>query len=163
MALPLMFRTIAAIAVVMSLLAGYMLFRDTQEKEAFEKINGNITFIDKQFGKWPIRHQGKYRYIQLDSYPYTFELFVGKEPGDFKPRFEQVDALKVGDPVTVYQDGSGGTEEGISRNVMFIDKNGVSYFEKGNSTMAIGIAIFIIAGLLVLFAYYQWKKGKIPF
>lgn len=163
MVLPLTFRTIAAIAVVMSLLVGYMLFRDTQDKEAFEKINGNITLIDKQFGKWPIRHHGKYRYIQLDSYPYTFELFVGKESGDFKPKFEQVDALKVGDPVTVYQDRSGVTEEGISRNVMFIDKNGTNYFEKGNSMMAIGMAIFIVAGLLVLFAYFQWRKGKIAF
>ncbi|MEP6512809.1 MAG: hypothetical protein ABJA79_02995 [Parafilimonas sp.] len=62
-----------------------MMLRDSQKREKYEKINGRIYLIDKHFNNLPIRDNEKYRYIQIDTYPYIFEVFIGKDWGDFKP------------------------------------------------------------------------------
>jgi len=162
--LPLRFRVIVAIAIIIMIAMIVVMFRDSQNKEEYDKIEGQITFIDKRFNQWPVRDFGKYRYIQMDQYPYVMELFIGKEWGDFKPKFEQVDNLKIGDTITAYYyETNDITNDGINRTVKFIDKNGVSYFEAGNAQNVMGVFVIVISMLLIVYAYYLWKKNKISY
>ena len=36
--------------------------------------------------------------------PLVFDVFVGQASGDFGPKFEQLDKLKIGEEITVYYD-----------------------------------------------------------
>lgn len=132
--LPIRFRVISAVSVIIIIFMLFVMRRDSQQKKNYDKVSGTIAYIDQQFGKWPNRDFGKYRYIRLDEYPYTFELFIGKDVGDFKPKFEQVDKLALGDVITVYYYETNDMQnDGINRHAKFIDKESMTYFEAGNS------------------------------
>jgi len=54
--------------------------------------------------------------LQIEGYSYPFEIFVGKESADFKPKYEQVDNLKVGDIISVFYYETVDTQrEGVNR------------------------------------------------
>ncbi|MCU0443688.1 MAG: hypothetical protein MUE85_02140 [Microscillaceae bacterium] len=40
--------------------------------------------------------------LKVKGYPKTFELFIGKDFGDFSPEFEKIDDLKLGDKIDVF-------------------------------------------------------------
>ena len=162
--LPFRFRSVIAVTVVVCLAMGFFMVKDTQSKDKFEKISGHITYLEKKFNDLPNREAGKFRFLKLDNYPYAIELFVGKDLGDFKPKFEQVDNLKVGDPVTVYYyETNSDRNDLINRHVKFIDRQGINYFEQGSSLITIGIIVIVLCVLLDAFCFYLWKKGKMPF
>jgi hypothetical protein len=157
-------RGIIAISIVLMTMTIVYIQLNSKEKSEYEKHTGQITYLDKQLGNLPVRHLGKYRYLKIDSYEYPFEMFVGNESGDFKPKFEQIDELKLGDTVTVYYYQTNDvTKKGINRFVQFIDKENVSYFERGNSQKTLGVVMISICVLLLIGGVILWKKKKIEF
>lgn len=127
-------------------------------------ISGSINYIGNTFNDLPNRDLGKYRYIRIDQYPYIIELFVGKDAGDFKPRYENIDQLKVGDAIKVYgYETSATAKEGVNRTIQFIEKDNVLFYEHGSASKMVGFSIMIIAILLTVFGFIMWKKGKIKY
>lgn len=138
------------------------LFQNSKEKDEYLSITGYVEFMENSYKGFPKRNLGKYRYLKVDGYPYPFELFVGKDAGDFKPKFEQIDKLKQGDLVTVYYYETDNThEEQINRFVQFVDKEGVSFFEIGNVHKVLGYFMLFLIFLLAVGGYVLYKKGKI--
>ena len=71
-------KSLAGVITILLLGSG-ILFRGTKDKSDFEQITGIIKYLDKKYQEFPNRHQGKYRYLLIDSYPKIFEIFIGKE------------------------------------------------------------------------------------
>ncbi len=129
------------------------------KKEEFQKITGRITYLEKAFQQFPTRDIGKYRYIRLDNYPEVFEIFIGKDRGDFKPDFEKIDSLKVGDEITVYQDDEGIQRRSVNSIVSFIDRGNEAMFIRGDWRRT--GAYIAIGGSLVIFllvCMVEWKE-----
>ena len=162
--LPLRFRVIIALCIVISIAMGIAMMRDSKPKYNYEQVSGTIVSIDNHFRNQPTHDVGKFRYLQLDTYPYILELFIGKDFGDFKPKFEQVDNLHTGDVVTVYYyDTNDIKSDGINRHVKFIDKAGENYFAAGSAMHYVGLFIIVSCILLSLLSYYGWKQNKIAY
>ena len=162
--IPINLRGIIAVSITLTVMMIVYIQRESKEKLEYEKNTGQITCLDKQLGNLPTRNLGKYRYLVIDGYEYPFEIFVGNESGDFKPKFEQIDKLKQGDTVTVYYYQTNDViEAGVNRFVQFIDKDNVSYFERGNSQMTLSVVAISICVLLLIGGVVLWKKQKISF
>src|SRR5690242_18263935 len=99
---PLTFRGITAISIVLAIMAIFYVKNNSREKKDYAKTTGEIVYLDKHLGELPFRDVGKYRYLKLEGYEYPFEIFVGKDPGDFSPKYDQIDDLKPGDRVSVF-------------------------------------------------------------
>jgi len=162
--IPINLRGIIAVSVTLTVLMIVNIQLNSKEKFEYENITSQITYLDKQLGNLPVRDFGKYRYLQIENYEYPFEIFVGSESGDFKPKFEQIDKLKLGETVTVYFYQTDNTiKEGINRFIQFIDKENISYFERGNSSKKIGGVIISMCVLLLIGGIVLWKMQKINF
>ena len=162
--IPINLRGIIAVSIALTAIMIVYIQLNSKEKVEYEQSTGQIIYFEKQFGNLPTRDFGKYRYLKIDSYEYPFELFVGSEAGDFKPKFEQIDKLKLGNTITVYYyQTSTVFNEGINRFVQFIDKEDLSYFERGNSSKIVGIVVISICILLLIGGVVLWKKQKINF
>nr|WP_295865238.1 hypothetical protein [uncultured Chitinophaga sp.] len=138
-------------------------FREGMEKEAIQKITGRITYFEKSFGNHPpARHQGKCRYIRLDINTNVFEVFVGKDKGDFKPDMEKIDELHTGDEVTIYVDNLMAAQDGaINSNVRYIDKGNEPVFIRGNWIKKLILFVMGICTATLLLLGILKSKGKI--
>ena len=143
----------------------YLSTRGTKEKDEFEKITGKIDYFDKTFEEINYRNKGDHRFIHVENAPIIFDLFIGKETGDFSPKFEKLDDLNIGDEITVYFDPKTpfqkNSDPRINKTVQFIDKDKEAFFIRGNkdkyggyAAIAFGIAMSIV--LLIL-----KRSGKI--
>jgi len=138
----------------------FLLFRATKDKSSFEKIRGSIVFFNKENGLHT--NTTKFRYLKLDSYPKTFELFIGKGWGDFKPKFEKVDELKIGDTVTIYYDENFKTKsDPVNRLAYFIDRGQEPIFIKGGWEKYLAYFIFGSVILILLVLIVAKRKSKI--
>jgi hypothetical protein len=135
-------------------LSSFLLTRGKKEKNEFQSLTGQITSIERTYQELPIRNPGKFRYLIIDNYQKAFEIFVGKDPGDFKPELEKIDELKVGDKISVYfEENLRETDLRINRLLQFIDKDSTPYFIRGNQDKVLGfglLAFGIIMGILLL-------------
>jgi hypothetical protein len=135
-------------------LSSALIMRGNKEKYQFQTLSGTIISIENTFQELPIRHQGKYRYLTLDNYQKVFEIFVGKDPGDFKPELEKIDELKVGDKIDIYFDEYvKDSDLRVNRLLQFIDKDSVPYYIRGSHSQILGyvlIAFGIMLGILLL-------------
>ena len=162
--IPINLRGIIAVSIAITVIMIVYIQSNSKEKSEYEKNTGQITYLEKQLGDLPVRHLEKYRYLKIDSYEYPFEIFVGNESGDFKPKFEQIDKLKLGDTVTIYYYQTNDViKDGINRFVQFMDKENISYFERGNSQKTLGVVVISICILLLIGGVVLWKKKKIEF
>jgi hypothetical protein len=126
-----------------------ILIRGAKDKVGFESITGQIVYLEKTYEELPNRHHGKYRYVELDAYPKVFELFIGKEFGDFKPHYERIDDLSVGDTIVVYFDeDTKESDSRLNRLVQFMDKDSQPYYIRGTKDKTGGY-FFIISGMLL--------------
>lgn len=147
-------------AIAILVLGFSILQRGQKQKHEFDSITAPIISIDRTFPGAFNRHEGKTRYVQVGRYPKAFELFIGKGIGDFSPAFENVDALKAGDIVTIYYDEeqSNAADAGeVNRLAQFIDKDGQPYFIRGSKDKLGGYG-FIGAGILIGIALLVLKK-----
>ena len=158
------FRKISIVCLLLSILMGNYLVQNSMNKEEYSSVTGYIEFLDSTYKDHPSRHMGKYRYLKLSGYNYPFELFIGNDAGDFKPKFEQIDNLKQHDLVTTYYYETEDTfEDQLNRFAQFIDKNEDSYYEKGNSHRVLGYIVISFWVLMTAGSYVLYKKGIIPF
>lgn len=162
--IPSNLRAILAVSIVMTAAMILYIMLNSKEKFNYENRTGQLTYLEKQLGNLPARNFGKYRYLKVDGYEYPFEVFVGSESGDFKPKFEKIDNLKIGDTVTVYYYQTENTKsEGINRFMQYIDKGHESYFERGDSSKTLGGVVISISVLLAIGGVILWKKKRIEF
>ena len=146
-----------------SIFLGILIFnRSDKDKPEFKSVTGRLLSIDKSNQLTPRQDTLKFRYLTIDSYPKTFEIFIGKDFGDFRPKFENIDDLKPNDDITIYFDENFKTEdEPINRLAYFIDRGQEAIFIKGHweknaGLFLIGLSILILIVLLIL-----KKNGKI--
>ena len=86
-------------------------------------------------------------------------FFIGKDWGDFKPKFEKVDDLKIGDSVTIYFDENFKTEsDTINRLAYFIDRGQEPIFVKGSWEK--NFAYFIFGSVLIILFVLVVAKRK---
>tara|TARA_A100000171_G_scaffold53120_2_gene77167 strand:- start:1224 stop:1733 length:510 start_codon:yes stop_codon:yes gene_type:complete len=144
----------------------YISIRGSKEKSEFENVTGRIDYFDTTFDEINYNHKGNHRFIHIVDSPQIFDIFVGKEPGDFGPKFEQLDKLKIGDEITVYHANKTPLQRNqdvrFNKTVQFIDKNGEAYFIRGNKDkyggyILVGVGVLISIALLIL---KQIKKIK---
>src|SRR5436190_20747471 len=137
MILPFRFRVLLVVSIVLMLWTSWLFFKSTRHKENYPSVIGKIVYLGETYQDLPDRDQGKYRYILLDNYPAVFELFIGKDAGDFKPKYENIDNLLQGDVVRIYHEeknyASGGSTTPVNSSVKFVDKDDMLFFEEGNS------------------------------
>lgn len=151
-------KPLAAVALFI-VFAGYLLFRDQKPMADFDHVKGHITYMGYTHGNY--LSNPKLHYIKLDTYDKTFEAFVGKDPGDFSPKFEILDSLKNGDEVIVYYDKTpfqSKYDPDLEKNVEFVAKNGKIYFEHGSKDKY--FAWFALgAGLVIAFLLYMKNRS----
>jgi hypothetical protein len=164
MIIPFNFRSVLAVALGLIGISLYFLYYNSRDKSEYSVVTGQITLLAQEYGRWPIRNHGKFRYLQVEGYPYVFEIFIGKDPGDFSPKFEQIDSLKKGDIVSMYYYETDDTRAvELNRFAKFIDKDNRSFYEDGSSAKAVTMFIVVVGVLLVGGSALLWKKGKMPF
>lgn len=149
--------TLAGICI----LAGTLYFRGTKPKSKFIKQTGIITYLGKTYADLPNRHHGKYRYLLFDGYPRVLELFIGKDPGDFSPNYENLDQLRLGDTITIYYDEPLNEKtEQVNRLAYFIDKGNTAYFIMGSRDKYIAYFVWGFS-LLLAVVLVALKRKKI--
>lgn len=136
----------------------FVTINNSKKKEEYDKSSGTIEYYDKEFQNLPNRHQGDFRYLKIDTYPYLFEIY---EPNS-EPIENKIDDLKVGDTIDVYYYETFDTRNiGLNRFIQFVDKNGQPYFVRNGFQKQLGFAIIGLSILLNIIAFVFWKKGKL--
>jgi hypothetical protein len=154
-------KSMAGVITILAL-SVLILSRGHKTKLDFQHVKGKLIYVEKTFEELPNRHLGKYRYLKLESFPKTFELFVGKDFGDFKPEFERIDNLRVGNEIDIYFDeNSTETDLRINRLVQFIDKNEEPIFIRSGKDKSLGYILFALGFILGTVLFYLKKIGKI--
>lgn len=158
---PILKKSIIALAICIIITLIYTQKGD-KEKSSFQSVSGTLTSIENIHERYSGKDTSKYRYIQIDNYPQPFQIFIGKSAGDFKPKFEQIDHLKVGDSLTIYFEETYKTQhEAVNNLTYFIDKGHEVIFIKGNSMKNFLYGLVIFCGLGITALVILKKKGKI--
>ena len=159
------FRGILGVCILLTcFFCYYVIYMDSKGKQDYSSVTGTIISVSDKYGEMPYRHAGKFRYILIDNYQLPFEIFVGKDKGDFKPTLERIDSLKPGDVITVYGYEPGESKrEGVNRNAKFIDRGNISFFEKGSSMAIMGAFLLSCPIGVVIICFVMYKKGKMQF
>jgi hypothetical protein len=158
---PVFLKSISGLIFAMAL--GFLLFtRSEKSKSSFQNVRGIITSFGNSNESFPDKDSSKFRYLQIGNFPKTFELFIGKGSGDFKPKFEKIDDLKIGDSVTIYFDENLKTQQDpINRLAYFIDKGEEAIFIKGDFEKYLAYFIIGISLISILTLVMLKRKGKI--
>jgi hypothetical protein len=160
--LPANFRSILFISIIPLLLGLYLLSVQFGDRNSFLQTKGRIVYLSDRIDKISDTLSGKHRFLALDSYPYVFNLFIGKDFGDFSPKYENIDKLHLGDWVTVYYEHEPRySDNKINYSAQYIDNASINFFERGGKAAYIGCFSIFTALLLVVIGYYLKRKGKI--
>ncbi len=156
---PIFHRSLVSIALII-ILSCMMIYRGDKEKSQYNHLTGKITFLDDNYDEYPFRNAGKYRYLRIDTYPKTFEIFVGKDKGDFNPDYENLDALKLNDEIQIYFENPFffiKADPKIDKLIQFIEMEDQSYYIRGDSDRIIGY-FCLSASLLMLILIFELKR-----
>ena len=137
----------------------FFYYKSLKSKTDHEIVKGKIDYLDTKFENLKPRD---HRFIHLIGYDQTFDIFVGKEKGDFSPEFEQIDKLKIGDDIIVYHSETmkfQNKDKRVNRHVEYIDKDNIPYFIEGNSNKSFAI-FFIGLGLILMSTLVILKMNK---
>jgi hypothetical protein len=149
-------------AITIIALSALLLVRGKKEKSEFQSFTGTIISLEKTFQELPLRDQGKFRYLMIDTYQKVFEIFVGKDAGDFKAKLEKIDDLKVGDKVTVYFDEDlKYPDTKINRHLQFLDKDSSPYFIRGSQDKVFGYGLMAFGLIMGIILLVLKNKGSI--
>ena len=160
--LPLRFRVLVLVSIALIIWISYLIYKDSKPMSEYDNVSGTITHIAETYQDLPNRHIGKYRYITIDNHPSVIELFIGKDKGDFKPKFEKIDDLKLEDSITIYGDDL--TENiYVNRRIFFITKKNQLYFEKGGTNIFLSVGMIVLSISIFIFGYILMKKNKIKY
>jgi hypothetical protein len=126
--------------------------RGDKGRDYFQSISGVLVGLQNTHERFPGKDSAKYRYLEIDNYPQSFQVFIGKKAGDFKPKFENIDNLKVGDSLTVYFEETNKTNNSSVNNLAyFIDRKFEVIFIKGNAIKKLIYGMIIFSVVLILF------------
>lgn len=140
----------------------FLIARANKPKADFQKLTGKITYLLNKLPNEEVRKEGKERYLQLENSDRIFNIFVGRDWGDFKPKFEIIDSLKIGDNIELYYDDNYTTESNQINNLtQYIDNNGKAFFIKGKMDETFGKFLMGISTLGILVLFLLKRKGKI--
>jgi len=140
----------------------FLITRANRPKADFQKLTGKITYLSNRLPNEDILKDGKERYLQIENSDRLFNIYVGKDWGDFKPKFEIIDSLKIGDNIDLYFDDNYKTEsEQINNLTQYIDSNGKPYFIKGKMDTSFGMFLIGLSVLSILILYLLKRNGKI--
>jgi len=136
----------------------YMYVRGEKPMTEFESITGAIIYLADGDGSF---HNPKQRYVEIEGYDKAFEIFIGMDPGDFSPKSQKIDQLKVGDVVTVYHEDTPlqrNQDPNLDKGIQYLQKDGKLYYEKGNKDKYFAY-FFIPMGILIgILSYFRAKK-----
>ncbi len=150
--------------IVCTLAIGYVFFPGSKNKANLRRVNGiSLKNSNKSY-------EGKdsfnYRFLEITNYKKPFEIFLGKESGDFKPDFQNVDVIKVGDSISIYYDESLHTRSSFVNNLTyFIDRNEEAIYVKGKSAAikVYGLLIFtILMSAIIIYLSMRFNKKVKP-
>ncbi|MEO8150244.1 MAG: hypothetical protein ABI723_21600 [Bacteroidia bacterium] len=140
----------------------YLIIRAGKSKTDFIKLTGNITALTDQLDNPANTHEGKMRYIQLDNSERIFEIFIGKDAGDFKPDYEIIDSLKIGEKIDLYYDDNYKTKSHqINSLTQYIDRNGEPVFIRGGVDKIMGMVLMGLSIVMLIIILILKKAGKI--
>ena len=151
-------------AAVFSIVTGiFFMNRGVQNKDTFDKVTGEIIMLENSYLSIDERHSNKQKFFQIDNYPEVFQLFIGKDFGDFKPDLEKINELKIGDLIDVYYSNNPiqTRQESVNRFTQFIFKNNIPYFIKGTADRPLSIAMIGLGLGIFALGFYLKNKGKI--
>lgn len=150
----------AIIALTICLFAGIgQIYLAGKSKNKLNRISGNIKIISDRLDSDSNNHQTKARYIYLENNYRIFEVFIGKDWDDFKPEFEMIDSLNIGDKIDIYYEENSKTiDEQVNNLTKYIDKKGKPIFIKGKfDIVSVVIVIFVII-LMILVSILKLKR-----
>jgi len=154
------FVKLSSACVVITFFGLYLYLNSLKAKTDYESVKGTIDYIGDSYEDCAPRAT---RYIHVTGYPEVFEVFIGKETGDFSPKFEQVDQLQVGDEIIAYHSEATplqrNSDSRFNKNLEFIDKNKVPYYIRGDKNR-IGGLLFMGTGILLLLGLITLKTLK---
>lgn len=151
-------RGIILVAIIVSIMSLFIIRNNSKEKNEYLKAEGKIEYFDKQFQNLPSRHEGDFRYLIIDNYPYPFEIY---EPNK-EPTNKTIDDLKVGDNIEIYYYEINNTHnERLNKFTQFIDKNGEPYFIRNSFQQNLGFGLIGMCILMILGAIGLWKFDKL--
>ena len=122
----------------------------------FEHVEGTVINFEKS-------KNNKTRYITIEGYPKTFSIFIGKDTGDFSPKFEILDSLQAGDLITVYHEDTPlqkNKDPKLDKGVQFIQKGQKLYYERGNKDKYLAYFLFAGGAVLGLLLFLKERKVK---
>ena len=137
-------------------LGALLYLKSSKAKTEYEIVKGKIDYIDSSLENLRPRD---HRFIHIEGEETVFDVFIGKQTGDFSPEFEKLDALNVGDEITLYHSDDtpfqSNKDVRLNKNVEFIDKDNQPHFVRGTKNKLgglafIGVGILFIVGLIVL-------------
>lgn len=134
-----------------------LLLRNNKTKEQLSHATGYVTY----YGKTLIGHNDRHeadsamRYLRINTFPQAFSFFIGKKRGDFKPAFERLDDIKMGDTLTIYFTDplpfQAGRDDSINTDGEFVDRHATAYFVRGNKDKWGAYFFLLVGGLLLIF------------
>lgn len=140
-------------AIFFMVFGAILYLKSSKAKTEYETVKGSIDFIGSSFEELNPRD---HRFIHIAGQDYVFDMFVGKETGDFSPEFEKLDELKTGDEITVYHSDDTPFQKNrdarLNKNVEFIDKDNQAYFIHGTKNKLGGMAFMGIGALFFILA-----------
>lgn len=148
--------------IVCILAIGYVFFPESKNKSNLRRVDGRVVSLKNSNKHYEGKDSSNYRFLEITNYEKPFEIFLGKEPWDFKPDLQNIDAIKVGDSLSLYYDESLNTRGSFINNLTyFIDRNGKEMFVRGNSDRLKIYGLLIVTVLLCsLVIYLCIRFGK---
>lgn len=135
--------------LIIILIGCFMWFRTTRSKEDYYTLKGKISYLEDTIGKHKNRAT---KFLKIENNPTVFDIFVGKESGDFSPELDKTDELRVNDEVTIYFSSTSTKQQfdqlPMNNSIQFIEKNNEIIFQEGTKSK---IATYIIFGSGLIF------------
>jgi hypothetical protein len=157
------FRAIAGMACAATLVMIINLNMNSKDRKDNAQTTGEIIYLDNHLDSAAFQTTCNCRYLKLQGYPHPFKIFLDKDGDSFRPTYEQVDNLKTGDIVTVFYFENTYAQREEMRYVAFIDKDGVPFFEVGDSKRPAALVIIGLSSVLIVAAFVMWRLKKIGF
>jgi hypothetical protein len=141
----------------------YLLRTAYKDKREFQKITGTVDCISMKYLDLPNRDYSKYRYIKINGFVKPFELFVGKDPGDFKPALNKMDIVKPGDILSVYfgDENYKTMEAPVNRLAYYIDKGRIPVFIFSPFQFYMAWFVIAMAIIIIIITVIGKVKGRI--
>ena len=144
---------------------GIILFLRLDKKLSdLNQIKGEVTFYSQNLPGLTNHKDNKHRFLRLDQNQFAFEFYIGKDFGDFKPKFEKLDIIAIGDSVTVYFEDKLPFQDGqkaiLNKDAQYVYLDGEPIFIRGNKDKY-GAYFFLITGMLLLSISGYLKYAKI--